>query len=122
MPNAITIRPSAVSERVPFPWGELTWFAHGTLGNTQEMTVGRCVIRPGQANPRHYHPNCSEILVVQSGRIRHTDAEGASTEMGPDDTVTIPPGIWHQAQNIGPEDAVLIIACSSAWRETVGES
>ncbi|TVR54405.1 MAG: cupin domain-containing protein [Puniceicoccaceae bacterium] len=121
MPDAILIRPSDHAQRIPFDWGELTWFASGPLGNADDLTVGRCILRPGRANPRHYHPNCSEVLLVLSGRIRHTDADGASREMGPEDTVTIPANIWHQAENIGSEDAVLLIAFSSADRQTVGE-
>ena len=41
--------------------------------------------------------------------------------MGEGDTVTVPPDVWHQATNIGPDEAVLFITFSSADRETVGE-
>jgi len=76
---------------------------------------------PGQSNPRHFHPNCTEILVVSQGSILHTDAAGGRTEMSAGDTVTIPPNVWHQATNIGAEDAILTIVFTSAERETVGE-
>ncbi len=52
-------------------WGRITWYASGPLGNSRTMTVGEAVIRPGQENPRHYHPNCDEILHVVRGRILH---------------------------------------------------
>jgi quercetin dioxygenase-like cupin family protein len=109
------------TESMDFDWGQLTWFANRALGNSEELTAGRCVLRPHAANPRHYHPNCSEILVVIKGRIRHTDARGGETEMGEGDVVTIPPNVWHRATNLGDEDAVLYIAFSSADRQTVGE-
>ena len=85
------------------------------------MTTGLATIKPGQANPRHFHPNCDEILHVISGKIRHTMNE-VTIEMNPGDTVTIPSGTLHNATNIGHDDAVLSISFSSANRETVGET
>jgi len=105
----------------PFEWGQLTWFADRNIGNSVEMTVGRCVLKKGQGNPRHYHPNCTEILVVIEGRISHTSGRNEETEMGEGDTVTVPANTWHCARNIGPWEAVLFIAFSSADRQTIGE-
>jgi quercetin dioxygenase-like cupin family protein len=104
-----------------FDWGNLTWFAGRPLGNSTDMTIGRCILKPGQGNPRHYHPNCSEILVVIQGRIEHTGPGGEKVEMGEGDTVTIPANLWHHATNIGDTEALLFIAFSSADRQTVGE-
>ena len=118
--NAIITRPSASAERHEAEWGRLTWFASGALGNSAAQTVGECRIRPGQGNPRHLHPDCEEVLVVLAGRIRHTAADGEA-ELGPGDTVSIPPGIAHRAVNIGSEDAVLLICFSSANRRVQGE-
>ena len=105
-----------------FDWGELTWYASREKGNQEDMTIGRCVIKPGCSNPRHSHPNCSEVLVVAQGRISHTAEKGeGQVEMGPGDTISVPPHIAHNATNIGDEDAVLFIAFSSADREAEGE-
>ena len=109
------------AKKIAFDWGNLTWFAGRSLSNSTEMTVGRCILKPGQSNPRHYHPNCTEILVVIQGRIEHTGANGGKVKLGPGDTVTIPPNTWHQATNIGDTEAVLFIAFSSANRQTIGE-
>jgi quercetin dioxygenase-like cupin family protein len=117
----IQIQPYSPAQNIPFDWGHLTWYASRPLGNSEEMTIGRCVLKPGQGNPRHYHPNCSEILVVIQGRIQHTTAGGGKTEMKEGDTVTIPANVWHQAANIGDNEAVLFIAFSSADRQTIGE-
>ncbi len=121
IPNPIQILPSPQASRVPFEWGELTWFASGPLGNSEGLTLGQCVIRPGHGNPRHYHPNCEEVLTVLQGTIHHTSPDGTPVEMNEGDTVTIPANVWHQATNIGTIDARLLIAFSSAYRETVGE-
>jgi quercetin dioxygenase-like cupin family protein len=119
--STILFLPHDRAERVPQEWGELTWFANSALANSQELTLGRCRIAPGQSNPRHYHPNCSEVLTVFKGRILHTDASGGRSEMNEGDTVTIAPNVWHQATNIGDDDAILVIVFTSADRQTVGE-
>lgn len=108
-------------QKLPFEWGELTWFASGPQNNSDALTLGRCVLKPGENNPRHYHPNCAEILVVLKGKINHTGPGGELVEMNEGDTVTIPANVWHNATNIGDGEAVLLIAFTSAYRETVGE-
>jgi quercetin dioxygenase-like cupin family protein len=121
MPETIQFVPSEQAEKLDFDWGGLNWYASGSLGNSSEVTVGSCRLRPGCSNPRHYHPNCSEILVVIQGHIRHTMADGAQAEMKPGDTVTVPPNVWHRATNLGPSEALLFIVFTSADRQTVGE-
>ena len=110
------------AERIEKEWGSLTWYASRSLGNSTEMTTGICRLKPGMANPRHSHPNCSEVLTVLEGRIMHTsDAAGNEVELGPGDTITASPHRLHQARNVGDTEAVLIIAFSSADREVQGE-
>ncbi len=121
MPPSIQLLPATKSDNATFDWGRLTWFASAPLGNSDAMTIGRCVLAPGHSNPRHYHPNCSEVLVVIQGRIRHTAADDTEVEMGEGDTVTIPANTWHCATNIGDGEAVLFIAFSSPDRQTIGE-
>jgi quercetin dioxygenase-like cupin family protein len=101
------------------PWGQLRWFTSAELKNSRTMTTGMAIIKPGQSNPRHFHPNCDEILHVVSGKISHTMNE-VTVEMNAGDTVSIPQGVLHNATNIGAEDAVLAISFSSAYREAVG--
>ena len=35
------------AEKIEGQWGNLTWYASRKLGNSTEMTVGKCVIKPG---------------------------------------------------------------------------
>jgi quercetin dioxygenase-like cupin family protein/type 1 glutamine amidotransferase len=110
---------SEENQVVAMPWGELRWYTSAAMGNSRTMTTGVAILNPGQANPRHFHPNCDEILHVVSGRIRHIMNE-VTVEMGPGDTVSIPQGVLHNAVNIGPDKAVMTISFSSAYREAVG--
>jgi quercetin dioxygenase-like cupin family protein len=117
----IQVLPYGKTHRQEFDWGNLTWFANRAIGNSDDMTVGRCILKPGHTNGRHYHPNCSETLVVIQGRIKHTITGDRETELDEGDTVVIPPNVRHCATNVGQIDAILFIAFSSADRQTVGE-
>lgn len=119
--TAISILPFARATSIPTDFGGLTWWANRNLGNSTTVTVGRCRLNPGAANPPHRHPNCSEILVVLTGRIAHTGADGREVEMGPGDTVSIPQGVPHRARNIGSETADLLVVFDSADRQVEGE-
>lgn len=117
--DAVVTR-AADNQVIEQTWGRITWYVSAQLGNSDTMTVGEAIIRPGQENPRHYHPNCDEILRVVSGRILHS-MNSRQVEMSAGDVVSIPTGVRHNARNIGTEDAVLAISFSSAHREVIGE-
>jgi len=99
------------------PWGVIGWSASRQIGNSTTMTFGRAVIRAGQGNPRHRHPNCDEILHLLSGRLEHTFGD-ARFVLEPGDTISIPQGVWHQATVLGEQDAEMVICFSSADRIT----
>jgi quercetin dioxygenase-like cupin family protein len=101
-------------------WGRLEWMVAGWLGNSDTMTVGRCYIDPGCANPRHHHPNCDEILVVIHGSVEHS-AGDELVALDSGDAISIPAGVVHNARNVGEDQAFLLITFSSAYRETVKE-
>ena len=63
---------------------------------------------------------CEEVLHLLYGTIVHSIGDEA-VEMSAGDTVVIPPHVVHNARNVGTEDAVMLIAFSSADRQTVGE-
>jgi quercetin dioxygenase-like cupin family protein len=117
--KTITITPASRTETQTFAWGELTWFASKALENQSDITVGRCRLKPGHENPLHFHPNCSEVLVLAQGTIEHTAANGTAVVMRPGDVASIPAHVLHHARNIGPDEAVIWISFSSATRETV---
>lgn len=106
---------------IEFDWGRLYWFVSAPIGNSAEQTFGKCVLKPECANPRHFHPNCEEILHVAEGSIDHFIEGEGWIPMEPGDTITIAQGVWHCARNRGVGEAVLYISFSSAHRETVGE-
>ncbi len=108
---------AGAAEALDFPWGRITWTVSRSLGNSAAMTFGRVLMRAGMSNPRHRHPNCDEILHLLSGRIEHT-LDGQTFVLEAGDTISIPTGVWHQARVLDGADAEMVIAFSSADRET----
>lgn len=101
-------------------WGSLTWYVSKEIGGLEDITVGKCVIKPGYSNPMHLHPNCKEILQVQEGTIIHS-YEGQEIRMVKGETIIIPASILHNATNIGDDDAQLTIVFTTGERKTIGE-
>ena len=120
-PDSHALARASAGEVLEFPWGRITWIVSRKLGNSMAMTFGRVLMRAGMSNPRHRHPNCDEILHLLSGRIDHTLGE-ESLVMEAGDTISIPAGVWHQARALDGADAEMVIAFSSADRETEWES
>ena len=98
------------------PWGSLQWTANSDIGNTENITLGRVIIKKGEANPRHKHSNCEEVLYLLSGSLDHTVGDDHVT-LKAGDTLTLPPDIYHNATNIGEEDADMIVAYSTGKRD-----
>ena len=94
----------------------LKWLASQQIGNAQGLTLGHVIIKPGESNPRHCHPNCEEVLYLMRGRLEHlVGEEKMAASAG--DAFTVGPGIYHHATNIGSEDGHMIVAYSEGNRE-----
>lgn len=96
-------------------WGHLTWLASKKIGNVQGLVMGRVTIKAGKSNPRHRHPKSEEVLYLLSGRLEHTMGDKTFT-LSAGDTITIAPGIYHNATCIGDEDADMIVVYSEGTR------
>ena len=97
-------------------WGTLTWLANEKLTASKGITLGRVVIRVGQSNPRHSHPSCEEVLYLLRGRLKHSIGD-QFVIMEAGDTINVPAGVFHNAQNLGQEDADMMVAYSSSRRD-----
>jgi uncharacterized cupin superfamily protein len=73
-------------------------------------------IKAGQANPRHRHPNCDEILHLISGRLEHTlGDERMILELG--DSISIPTA----SGTMGPRGAKATRRWRSRFRRRIGK-
>lgn len=101
-----------------FTWGDLKWLCNAGQSPGAAQTLGICHIRPGQGNPRHYHPNCEELLYVLSGCGEHSFNDQFIAAR-PGTTIRIPAGVVHNLRNTGPETLTCLISFSSGDRQTV---
>ncbi len=101
-------------------WGSLMWLASAGIGNADGLTLGVVTIKKGEHNPRHSHNTCEEILYLMKGKLEHTVGDKVYT-LNAGDTLSAPAGVFHNATSVGDEDAVMIVAYSSANRDFVPE-
>jgi quercetin dioxygenase-like cupin family protein len=74
---------------------------------TDQLVLGRTLLRPGARHERHRHPNCDEFLYVLSGSGEiYTDEGREPSRAG--DVIFTPAGHWHGFDNTGGEDVLLV--------------
>jgi len=98
-------------------WGTLAWFISAAAGNSDKLTLGRVVIRPGQSNPRHAHRTCDEVLYLFSGELIHYADDMAPVRMRPRDAISIPAGVFHYAACVSETEAEMLVVYSSPARD-----
>ncbi|MGO4111653.1 cupin domain-containing protein [Paenibacillus sp. YAF4_2] len=77
-------------------------------------------IEAGQANGRHFHPNCEELIFVLSGECDHSLGD-EMFHLEPGMMLRIPRGVPHHAKVTSWEPCRMIIAYSAPDRHTIGE-
>lgn len=111
----------AQQQRIEEAWGSLNWLAGRGLHNSENLTLGRVVIKAGHFNPKHSHPNCDEVLYLLQGKLMHVIGDQTYI-MEPGDTTLAPANVSHLAFSIGKENADMIVAYSSGTRELKKET
>lgn len=106
--------------RVVMTWGVIIWLAGHALGNADTLGLTRVLLWRGQANRRHAHPNCEEVVHVLRGCVR-CSVGAMEHRLQPGETVTIEPGVFHHFVNCGDTDAELIVAYGAGDRHLVLE-
>ena len=103
--------------RQELEWGSTAWCIGEAAGNSETLTFGRVVIKPGQSNPQHGHHTCDEVLYLLSGELVHYADDMEPTRMGPRDVISIPAGVFHHATCVGEEAAEMVVVYSSPRRD-----
>lgn len=110
--------PPGGGDTISFPWGRLHWLCTGERLPDARQTFGLAEILPGQKNPRHYHPNCDEVLYLLEGEIEHSLGQ-AVYRLTPGAMLHIPANVHHDARNVGPATAKMVIAYNVPDRQAV---
>lgn len=108
-------------DRHEFGWGSITWLHSAAFSGSGELTLGEVVIRAGQSNPMHTHPNCEEVLYLIEGELLHTCGDEEVSRLTPGSSICIPRGAAHNARCTSECDARMIVAYSSPARKTLSE-
>lgn len=117
-PTPSRLVPPGGGETIAFAWGRLHWLCSGERLPDARQTFGLAEILPGCKNPRHYHPNCDEVLYLLEGELNHTLGD-AVYHLSPGALLHIPAGVPHDARNVGLATARMVIAYSAPDRQTV---
>lgn len=85
-------------------------------GSARNQSLAEAKVPPGGETAEHFHRTSEEIyhFVSGSGRMRLGDEV---SEVGPGDTVVIPPGTRHKLWNAGEQTLVLLCCCSPAYQD-----
>ena len=100
------------------PWGTLRWMMNSQIDPQARQTFGVAELRAGQRNPRHFHPNCEELLYVISGSCEHVVGARKVT-LNAGDLIRIPRGVPHQAVVLGNEPVRCVVSYDSPDRQMV---
>jgi quercetin dioxygenase-like cupin family protein len=119
-PKIAVMRPAEIPSE-DYAWGKLQWLTSKKANGARELTLGHTVVEAGGRNPLHRHPNCEEVLYVMAGEIEHVIEGAPNVRMKSGEAILIPRNAKHQAINIGKGSAELLVAFSSAERETIIE-
>ena len=102
--------------RNEFEWGSIEWLANAEVGNSQELSLARMVLRPGMATDTHVHANCEESIYVVRGRVE-CRVGAQRVALGAGERSVVPRGAVHAIRNAGAEPAEIVLGYSSAARE-----
>ena len=79
-----------------------------------DYSIAHAIVRPGEASMPHRFFEASEVYYILSGEGRmHVDDESA--EVGPSDTVYIPPKGVQYIENTGQEDLIFLCIVYPSW-------
>ena len=85
-----------------------------------DYSIAHAIVRTGESSMPHRFFEASEVYYILSGKGRmHIDNE--SEEVGPGDTVYIPPKGVQYIENIGPEDLVFLCIVYPSWHPEAEE-
>jgi quercetin dioxygenase-like cupin family protein len=100
-------------------WGSSVWLANKTLTGSS-ISVLRLLLHPQHSGRKHRHPNADEVICLLRGHVR-VHAGDETQVLHPGDSLSIPPGLVHQIENVGSDNAEMTISYSTGEREYAAE-
>ena len=85
-------------------------FQHPRLAQPHGLCLAWWRADPGRGTSAHRFPQ-SQVLIVKTGRVRVTlnREEPVTVELGPYDTLSVPPGSWRRLESVGDDAALAVV-------------
>lgn len=94
--------PKGAAPFEPRPWG-----GYQTLERGPGYQVKRLVVQPGHRFSLQKHRRRAEHWTIVAGSAKVT-LDGRSRRLGPRESVTVPRGAWHRAENVGRVPVIIV--------------
>lgn len=94
--------PKGAAPFEPRPWG-----GYQTLEKGPGYQVKRLVVQPGHRFSLQKHRRRAEHWTIVAGSAKVT-LDGRSRRLGPRQSVTVPRGAWHRAENVGRVPVIIV--------------
>ena len=105
---------ASAEARVTKDGSEIRELMHPARHGNRAQSLAEATIVSGSKTALHRHRSTEEIYHITQGRGRMT--LGAATfDVGPGDTICIPPGTPHCIENAGREALKILCACAPAY-------
>ena len=96
-------------------WGAMCWLIEDRLVPGAGVSVARMTINAGATSPTHLHPNCTETIVLLSGKVTClVDDREYLLKAG--DVAFVPRGSAHAIRNETGQAAVALLSYSAGAR------
>lgn len=102
-------------KRVDYDWGYMIWWLDSKIHEGPNISSAKMVIYSGATSEQHFHDNCHEFIIVNSGNIELM-LDKKSKVLGINDTALVEPAAVHCVKNSSNNEAHLTIIYSSADR------
>lgn len=93
---------------------EIRELLHPVHHGTQHQSLAEALVAPGRRTLLHRHHRTEEIYHVTAGIGKMTLA-GETFEVGPGDSILIPPGTAHRLEARGEIPLRILCCCSPAY-------
>jgi quercetin dioxygenase-like cupin family protein len=83
---------------------------------SEHFSFSTMILPAGCEGPSHIHVDVEEVFFMLRGNVRlfmDRDGEHYETIIGERDLISVPPGIYRGLENIGQEEAVMVVMLGS---------
>lgn len=93
---------------------EIRELMHPSVHGNRAQSLAEALVAPGQTTALHRHHRSEELYHITTGRGRMTLGD-QRFDVGPGDTVCIPPGTSHCIENLGTGSLRILCCCAPPY-------